>query len=102
VDTALPWPSDATLLFDATELGFSCTGEARHHYDAVQAAQQRGDAALAPVFTWDGEVWVAVEIGDIGAGTSLQQVSLRDVMEHVRAANPPRFWPTSTRRRRLH
>jgi hypothetical protein len=90
-NATVPWLCDATLLLDTTGISMQCAGEMHHGYDVAQLVQQRGEDALEPVFVWDDEAWVAVEIGDIG-----RHEGLREVMERVRAAPPPPTRPAPT------
>jgi hypothetical protein len=73
----------ATVVLDSNG-GFASAGAVRRHYDAFLQVQQSGDS-LPDVLQWEDEIWSAVNIGAIEANTSL-----RDVLQRVAAANPPR------------
>jgi hypothetical protein len=88
-DLASPWLCDGTLVIDTTALELSSAGPVLHSYEVMQAVRQRGEDALERVLIWDDEVWLAVEIGDVGADEGI-----REIMERANATAPPPAWPT--------
>lgn len=92
VSMAELWPCDGTLLFDTAGPGFASAGRALHGYDVTKAVMDDGPAALEHLYTWDDEVWLAVDIGEIGPDDGL-----REVIDRVRAAGVPHEWSTSQR-----
>ncbi len=94
VDLTTHWPCVATLVWETARPGYTCAGGVLHSYDACRRSLERGPhRMLDPVLEWDNEVWIAVNVGDVGMDENLRQI-----MQRVEAVQPPTLWPVRPRK----
>jgi hypothetical protein len=84
------WLWTAIMVWDTESMEFTCAGRGERHphmYEMSQRATEQPTVIDEPMQTWDDEVWLAVDIGKIGAADPFTEI-----MERVRQATPPPTW----------